>query len=342
MRNKQAKKGLKERHNLKAFNLALVVLGVVVCFGFGINPSVPGEVIDFKAVDIHGKKVQLSQKGKNLLLFFSPSNTYDKMKLFYAAALDFKLKGYGLRVIGIAKGGSTSLDDFAQKSGIKFPLVADKDYKIHETFGVTHCCGATILIDKTKKIEFFMPRLMESRNLRQLMEKETRGTIDYHFSRVKQDVFIVNKQIPGIPLTEAGTGEKAGFDSMDGDQLVVTFFSSLCGMCKTGKRVRTLIDMEQELISSGNGKYIKFVLVFTGPFDEGDILEWEKRIPMPFEKYITGYLFSEEEKYVTDQDKKNDPLTLVLDKGQVITFVEDTGITEDDFSNQVLNLILRR
>ena len=322
-------------HRQLLFSVFLLI--VALSFHFLGFTSVPQEVIELKTVDIYGNSVSLSAGNTNLLLFFNLSNTYDKMTLFYAAALDSKLKKHGLRIIGIAKGDSPGLDNFAQRSGIRFPLVADKDYRIHEQFGVTQCCGATVLVDKTKKIKFFMPRLMESRNLRQLMEKETRGTIDYHFSRVKQDVFTINKQIPDIPLTELGTGEKVSFDSMGGNQLAVTFFSSLCGMCKTGRRIRTLIDIEQELNSKGNGGEFKFALVFMGPFDSEDIFEWEKRIPMPFEKYVTGYLFSEEEKYITDPGKKNDPLTIVLDKERKVIFIENTSGDEKTFKEQLLH-----
>jgi len=326
-------------HRQLLFSVLLLI--VALSFHFLGFTSVPQEVIELKTVDINGNSVSLSAGNTNLLLFFNLSNTYDKMTLFYAAALDSKLKKHGLRIIGIAKGDSPGLDNFAQRSGILFPLVADKDYRIHEQFGVTQCCGATILTDKLKKKKFFLPKLLEAGNLRQLLEKETKGKIDYRQGRVKQDVFFVDKKIPDIPLTEAGTGEKVDFDSMDGQELVITFFSSLCGMCKTGKRLHTLIDIEEELNSSGQTDDLKFVLVFMGPFDMEDILEWEKRLPMPFEKYLTGYLFSKEEKYLTDPDKKNDPLTIVVDKERKVRFIEEAGIDEKRFQEVLLQFLRR-
>jgi len=321
-------------HRQLLFSVLLLI--VALSFHFLGFTSVPQEVIELKTVDIYGNSVSLSAGNTNLLLFFNLSNTYDKMTLFYAAALDSKLKKHGLRIIGIAKGDSPGLDNFAQRSGILFPLVADKDYRIHEQFGVTQCCGATILTDKLKKKKFFLPKLLEAGNLRQLLEKETRGKIDYRQDRVKQEVFVIHKQVPDIPLTVPGTGENVIFDAMDGDHLVVTFFSSLCGMCKTGKRIRTLIDMEQELISSGKAGGLKFVLVFMGPFDAEDIMEWEEIIPMPFDKYVTGYLFSDEEKYISGPAKKNDPLTIILDKKRSVIFIEEAGIDETRFQNALL------
>jgi peroxiredoxin len=320
----------------KTFIFVSFVVGAAILFGFRLNASLPEKIIDFKAVDIYGNNVPLSANNKILLLFFDPSNVYDKMKLFYAAALDSKLKKYGLQIIGIAKGECPDPDNFVQQGSIQFPLVADKEYKIHERFGVTQCCGATLLIDETKKIKFFLPTLMEPDNLRQLLEKETRGKIDYHQDRVKQEVFVINKKVPDILLTVPGTGEDVSFDSMHEDRLVVTFFSSLCGMCKTGKRIRTLIDMEQELTSLAKADGLKFVLVFMGPFNEEDIMEWEKIIPMPFDKYITGYLFSNEEKYISDPAKKNDPLTIILDKRRSVIFIEEVGIGETRFHNALL------
>lgn len=238
------------RKRLKTPGVALLFF--LVTASSQLNPAsadFQGSIINFEAVDIHGNMVQLSEKEKNLLLFFSPSNTFDKMKLFYAQALYYKFKDHGLQIIGIAKGEIPKLLNFANKSGIQFPLVLDKDYKLHGQFGVTECCGATILVDKTKKIKFFLPGLMESENLRQLIEKETSGKINYHLNRVNQDVFLMNERISDVRLTEYDTGEEISFDSMDGDFLAVTFFSSLCGVCKTGKRIRSLIEVEKALTS---------------------------------------------------------------------------------------------
>jgi hypothetical protein len=155
-------------------------------------------------------------------------------------------------------------------------------------------------------------------------------------------VFFLNERVPDVRLTEYDTGEKVSFYSMDGDFLAVTFFSSLCGVCKTGKRIRSLIEVEKALTSPGKSKKFKFVLVFMGPFDTEDVLEWEKRIPMPFEKYFADYLFSEEEKYITDPEMKSDPMTIVIDKKRMIVFLQEAGMTEEHFSAKLLNFVSRR
>lgn len=79
-----------------------------------------------------------------------------------------------------------------------------------------------------------------------------------------------------------------------------------------------------------------------GPFDIEDVLEWEKIIPMPFEKYFSDYLFSEEEKYITDPSQKNDPLTIILNKKRNVVFIEEAGIDEKSFFSELFQFISRR
>jgi len=42
------------------------------------------------------------------------------------------------------------------------------------------------------------------------------------------------------------------------------------------------------------------------PFNISDIKEWEKSTSMPFTKYIAQDIFSDEEKYITNNSKKSD------------------------------------
>jgi hypothetical protein len=63
---------------------------------------------------------------------------------------------------------------------------------------------------------------------------------------------------------------------------------------------------------------------------------------MPFEKFMAGYLFSEEEKYITDPSQKNDPLTIILNKKRNVVFIEEAGIDEKSFHGELLQFISRR
>ncbi|MDQ1352584.1 MAG: hypothetical protein QG657_2890 [Acidobacteriota bacterium] len=323
-----------------AFKLLFLLLVATLQLdaGTGQNPDIK---MGFTAVDIHGNPVHVPGKGKTLLLFFNPGNTYEKMIVFYTQALHNKFKEQGFQVIGIARGEESRLKSFAQKSATQFPFVLDKDSRIQELFGVAECCGATIIIDHDGNTRQSFKNLLDEGNLRQLVEKEVSGKITYDFNRLPQQVFITGKKVPDIPLEDAGTGETCSFEDIAIDNLVVTFFSSLCGICKTGKRLRTIADVERDL-KAGRKDDVTFLLVFMGPFDKEDILEYGKKLPMPYDTYITKYLFSEEEKYITDKDLKTDPLTILLDKEKKIVFMEEAGISEENLSTRLLEFISRR
>jgi len=94
---------------------------------------------DFTAKDQNGKTISLSDyKGKNVILYFYPK---DDTPGCTAEACDFRdnyqsLLGKGFQVIGVSIDDEKSHKKFETKYSLPFPLIADEDKHIVETYGL--------------------------------------------------------------------------------------------------------------------------------------------------------------------------------------------------------------
>ena len=94
---------------------------------------------DFTAKDQNGKTVSLSDfKGKTVILYFYPK---DDTPGCTAEACDFRdnyqsLLGKGYQVIGVSIDDEKSHKKFETKYSLPFPLIADEDKHIVETYGL--------------------------------------------------------------------------------------------------------------------------------------------------------------------------------------------------------------
>lgn len=326
---------------IKSYGFVLIILAIYIG-NIHANPLKtainPDNKIEFSAVDINGNYIDLSKKKDEVivLLFFQPINTKHKGLMAYAQVVYNRYKGKGLSIIGITQEGESIGNSF--KRAITFPLIVDTDKKIHNAFDISGCCGGTIVFNKNGKIKFKSPSLVNQESLRQLVELEITGKISYDFPVTnRQSLFLKNKKAPNIQLKEAYSSKVKKFSSFNEKNLVVTFFSSVCSMCKSGRRINDLISIKDTFKHENNR--IKFLLVFFRPYDEKDIEEWEKHIKMPFEKYISNDIFSDDEKYVTDDSLKTDPLTIILNSDRKVVFLENSGMTEEQFSKEILKSI---
>jgi len=94
---------------------------------------------DFTSTDQNGKTVSLSDfKGKNVILYFYPQ---DDTPTCTVEACNFRdnyqsLLGKGFAVIGVSPDTAKSHKKFEKKYSLPFPLIADPDRKIVETYGL--------------------------------------------------------------------------------------------------------------------------------------------------------------------------------------------------------------
>jgi peroxiredoxin Q/BCP len=94
---------------------------------------------DFQAKDQNGKNISLSDfSGKDLILYFYPK---DDTPGCTAEACSFRdnyqsLLNEGFEVVGVSTDDEKSHQKFINKYDLPFPLIADTDKKIVESYGV--------------------------------------------------------------------------------------------------------------------------------------------------------------------------------------------------------------
>jgi peroxiredoxin Q/BCP len=103
------------------------------------KPKEGDKAPDFTAKDQNGKTISLSDfKGKNVILYFYPK---DDTPGCTAEACSFRdnyqsLLGKGFAVIGVSTDDEKSHKKFESKYSLPFPLIADPDKQIVESYGV--------------------------------------------------------------------------------------------------------------------------------------------------------------------------------------------------------------
>lgn len=297
----------------------------------------------FQVSDIKGNQINISNYKEKVLLvlFFDPLRSDHKMKLTYAQVLYNKFKDRGFEIIGIASEGKDLVKKLQIKGKITFALVSDANKNINRLFQVEGIRGGTILANRKGEIVFHIAQVLEIENLRQIVEKEVTGIITYDFSRPAQPFqFRIKNKINEILLQDVRTGSIQLINNFKDDYLIMTFFSFLCPLCKSGRRVETLKNLEKRI--QERGAEGKVILVFFDPFDETDIEEWKKFFPVSFEIYLTEDLLTDDEKYITDESLKIDPLTVVLDKKKEVKSVEGSGIGEQEIIERIMKILLEK
>lgn len=290
------------------------------------------------AVDIKDKQVEISNRQNKILalLFFKSTVTKHKTLLAYAQVVYNKFKDKGLSIFGITEKKESIGENL--ESTISFPLIVDSSKKITKTFNVGDCCGGTVIFNRNGKIKFNTPALVSPETFRQLIELEVLGKITYDVpAPLKRNLFVKDKKAPGIKLEEVYSKKVTNFSSIREKNLIVTFLSSVCGVCRTGSRVKNLVKLRE--ILQKHQKEVKVILVFFKPFDEKDIEEWESHIEMPFEKYISANIYSDEENYITDESLKSNPFTIVINDAGKVLFSERRGMSETQLFEEITKLI---
>lgn len=148
-----------------AIVLAVMIIGVFgirsLCFA-GNLPDVGSSAPDFKLTDSKNTEHQLADyKGKWLVLYFYPKDDTPgctKEACHFRDDL-FQLEKLDAKVVGVSVDDTDSHATFAKKYNLPFPLLADKDGKVANSYGALSNFGLfkiakryTFLIDPKGKI----------------------------------------------------------------------------------------------------------------------------------------------------------------------------------------------
>ena len=101
--------------------------------------QVGDKVPNFISSDQHGNTVALSDfKGKKLVVFFYPAASTPTCTVEACNLRDHykELQDAGYKILGVSKDTERKQKNFSDKYNFPFPLLADTDREVIETFGV--------------------------------------------------------------------------------------------------------------------------------------------------------------------------------------------------------------
>jgi thioredoxin-dependent peroxiredoxin len=139
---------------------------------------------DFTALNDKGEKVKLSDlKGKKVVLYFYPKDDTPgctKEACAFRDGID-EIKGKGAVVLGVSADSVDSHKKFKSKFDLNFPLLADTDKKIIESYGVwkeksmygKKYMGierTTFVIDEQGKIAQIFPKVKVDQHYDEVLE----------------------------------------------------------------------------------------------------------------------------------------------------------------------------
>lgn len=290
---------------------------------------------------------KLLEKGTNkdilksdftILLFFDPLKTSNKTKLYYANILQHKYQSKGLRIVGISVRSENITGNLKDYWNYSLEIISDSTKDIHSEFGFQGCCGGTVFIDKKGKTVFIEKKLVDEEVLRQLTEKYLLGKVNYILNEPKERIlFKANSSLPSLTFRREWNNSKIGTRDLIKNRTILTFFSSMCSTCKTGRRIDTLTKIKE--IFNAHKVSTTIYLVFSRPFDENDIESWEQEIKLPFSRvFCYSDIYSDEEKYIADSSMRLDPMTVVIDANSDVIFIEQFGMSEEALIENIKKL----
>ena len=97
------------------------------------------KVADLLGVDQDGKEVRISDyPGKKIILYFYPKDLSSGCTLQAQNLRDNKdeLEAAGYQIIGVSPDSEATHRKFIDKNTLNFPLIADTEHKLADTFGV--------------------------------------------------------------------------------------------------------------------------------------------------------------------------------------------------------------
>ncbi len=329
----------------KRFVAYLIFLGIYFYNYYSNSPQSREnaflDISNLKLVDLDGHIVPMDKVNDKYILFlyFDSLRLRDKEILSYAEVLYRKYKHNGLKILGICSGNEAGCREFRSRAGFSFPFILDRENVLKHFLNVDYCCGATLLIEKNGVIKFRSPLLISQENLRQLLEKEIKGKIDYNLPPPLISVRDIKKRLFSLSFIDLETHEiKQIKNLVNFDFTIMNFYFNFCPGCKQARRNITLKTLKEATL---NYKIkAEIFIIFPSFYTDKDIIEVTKYIDFPFPKLIYfGDFFSDNEKYVAEPSKKLDQLILVLDTNFNIVFMESPDQDELFIQNSILSLI---
>lgn len=303
------------------------------------------ELSKLKLFDLNGDLVSLDPVTNKFVLFlyFNPLRVRDKGIMAYAEVLNRKYKYHGLKILGICHGNESDCKEFHSKGNFSFSFISDKQSQLNHILDPSFCCGATLLIERSGLVKFRSSLLSNQENLRQLIEKEITGKIEYNLPLpLPLSIDEIKRRLFALSFLDIASGQVKNIKELiTSDYTLMNFYFIFCPACKEARRNTTLKTINETIINYKIKANI--LLLFPSFYNEKDIKEMPINLDLPFPKLIYfGDFFSDEEKYITNPNKKIDPLIFLLNREMNVIFIESPGESESAIKDEILQLIQKR
>jgi len=149
-----------------------------------LNIKIRDKAPEFTGTAENGEKISLADfKGKKVVLFFYPKDMTLNCTIEACNLRDkhFELREKGIEIIGISAGNEQRLEEFKDMYDLPFPLIADTDKTIINTYGVwgsKRLIGipfkasqrTTVLIDELGRVEAIIEKVRSGSHTQQILE----------------------------------------------------------------------------------------------------------------------------------------------------------------------------
>jgi len=310
----------------------LILIFIILMFENSILNG--GIKIDFsKYYDINHHKISTITK-KTLVIFVNTKFLAHRVALFYTKIVEEKYKKIkDFSVIGIISDDNKreTVNKIIKDYGINFPIIYDESKEIFNNIGICSNCGGIVFL-RDGIIKQLISPINTNDYIRKIVEWEL-------FRKVSDQEYLVfeNKIAMGASIKWLKVREpyhRKFFKFIPTKISVVTFFSSLCGLCKTGKRLKTLRFLKNKLPET------HIINVLLNPLREEDIVFLKKyNLKFTGKLFFSHNFFSNEELYLTNTRIKKDPYSIIVNKRGRIIYVENLADSERILLRKIIKVL---
>jgi peroxiredoxin len=322
---------MKIEHKKLIFFLIIIFISF-----FSILNAYYSEKYDFgKYYDINGNKINVTNKSL-LVILVNPKRLTNHTALFYAEVVKRRYKDIkNLGVIGVCSNDEDKvyIRKIVNEYRLDYPIILDKNGEIFKYFGVCANCGGVAFI-KNNTIRQLISPINSNNDIRQIVEWELFNKVSKQIEPIQQNKLTKGKTIEWLNVWRTKSKQKYCLSDLINKPSILTFYSSMCGFCKTGRRLNTIKALKEKFPK------IKIISVFLTPFRKEDLTNFKVlNLKIIGDIYFSENFFSNDELYLTNSSIKKDPFSIIINNNRTIVYVEKDKLSEKEFSNKVANIL---
>jgi peroxiredoxin len=193
---------------------------------------------------------EVAEKDWKVLLVAIINQQNPSPRLQYLEALHQKLRGQGLRIVGVQAGISANGEDPRRRFSLSFPIVMDSDSRIQSEFHMygshSHSHDGLFILTSELQVRFSSFQIPKEDHLRMLVEKYLLGSIDYSYhGSPLRELFSRGKRAPLLTVRALTSNKvtRLKMDEIKGKKIVLLL--SDCATCQVEGYIKQLGKLQQ-------------------------------------------------------------------------------------------------